>query len=389
MSCWTVRRILARGGIASPRRRRPPEHRVRRERMPREGDAAPGRRQPPRLSPKAVELVNLRLRDKAALFHKEFVTTRTDIPRRTDIDAPIPYRQNKHVLYGQQEGRCGGCDTHFEFRHFEVDHIENLQLLCGHCNRVKGDRPQEYLLAHNWQPPRRSSTIRAPAARTCHQPRQPGTASGGVLRHIIPFPKPESGSKQLPPTHAPAARSLEGDPAGAACRDSRCGRLRGCSASPASPSAATSGPTACLDAATEPRHPPTETPGLTKSLLSCTDRIAARRQCLDEFPGAEYKHCCANAGTGESCYGKSPARRDGTSGELAEEGEGTAFGCKWSWPAPGEPEHPRGRSSVPAVALASGSWRMSAVSRRNAPSACSISNTKSTSGCYPPWSRSG
>ena len=25
--------------------------------------------------------------------------------------------------------------------------IENLQLLCAHCNRVKGDRPQEYLVA--------------------------------------------------------------------------------------------------------------------------------------------------------------------------------------------------------------------------------------------------
>ena len=37
VSSWTVRRILARAGIASPRRRRPPEHRVRRERMPREG----------------------------------------------------------------------------------------------------------------------------------------------------------------------------------------------------------------------------------------------------------------------------------------------------------------------------------------------------------------
>ena len=24
---------------------------------------------------------------------------------------------------------------------------ENLQLLCGHCNSVKGDRPQEYLVA--------------------------------------------------------------------------------------------------------------------------------------------------------------------------------------------------------------------------------------------------
>ena len=29
----------------------------------------------------------------------------------------------------------------------ETDHIENLQLLCTHCNRTKGDRPQEYLMA--------------------------------------------------------------------------------------------------------------------------------------------------------------------------------------------------------------------------------------------------
>ncbi len=93
-----------------------------------------------------------------SLFHAGYVTARADIPRRTDIDAPINYRQNKHVLYGQQEGRCAGCETLFEFRHFEVDHmvprsrggtdhIENLQLLCGSCNRIKGDRPQEYLAA--------------------------------------------------------------------------------------------------------------------------------------------------------------------------------------------------------------------------------------------------
>ena len=37
LSRSTVRRILARAGMPSPRRRRPPEHRVRRERMPREG----------------------------------------------------------------------------------------------------------------------------------------------------------------------------------------------------------------------------------------------------------------------------------------------------------------------------------------------------------------
>ena len=111
------------------------------------------------LSPKAVELVGERLRDlyDRPLFPYE-LTFRTDTPQRTDIDAPKNYRENKHVLYGQQEGRCGGCETPFEFRHFEVDHviprsrggtdhIENLQLLCGHCNRVKGDRPMEYLVA--------------------------------------------------------------------------------------------------------------------------------------------------------------------------------------------------------------------------------------------------
>ena len=28
-----------------------------------------------------------------------------------------------------------------------TDHIENLQLLCGHCNKVKGDRGVPYLRA--------------------------------------------------------------------------------------------------------------------------------------------------------------------------------------------------------------------------------------------------
>ena len=111
------------------------------------------------ISPKAAELVNMRLRQTMGqLFHNRLVTARTDIPRRTDIDAPIPYRQNKHVLFGRQEGRCNGCRSEFPFRILEVDHIipqshggtdhlENLQLLCAHCNRVKGDRPQEYLIA--------------------------------------------------------------------------------------------------------------------------------------------------------------------------------------------------------------------------------------------------
>ena len=112
------------------------------------------------LSPKAAELVLVRLDgpEYGALFRRAWVTARTDIPRRTDIDAPKNYRQNKHVLYGQQEGLCAGCEMHFPFRNFTVDHViprsrggthhlDNLQLLCGACNSVKGGRPQEYLMA--------------------------------------------------------------------------------------------------------------------------------------------------------------------------------------------------------------------------------------------------
>ena len=57
------------------------------------------------------------------LFHNRLVTARTDIPRRTDIDALVPYHHNKHVLFGQQEGRCNRCRSEFPFRVREVDHV--------------------------------------------------------------------------------------------------------------------------------------------------------------------------------------------------------------------------------------------------------------------------
>ncbi|MDE0132230.1 MAG: HNH endonuclease signature motif containing protein [bacterium] len=60
------------------------------------------------------------------------------------------------ALYGEQEGFCKGCSNHFQLRNLETDHViarskggtdhlANLQLLCGACNRVKGDRGMEYL----------------------------------------------------------------------------------------------------------------------------------------------------------------------------------------------------------------------------------------------------
>ena len=108
------------------------------------------------ISPKAAQLVQLRMRDELGLFYDG--AHRTDIPKRTDLGKLQPYNNptTKRKLYGDQEGHCAGCNTHFKARHLEIDHIiarnkggtdhvDNLQLLCGSCNRIKGDRGMEYL----------------------------------------------------------------------------------------------------------------------------------------------------------------------------------------------------------------------------------------------------
>ena len=106
------------------------------------------------ISPKAAELVDQRIRDElGGLFD---CIRRTDIPKRTDLGKLPSYRSHGKALYGEQGGNCNGCGTHFQVQHLTVDHIiarnkggtdhiENLQLLCNHCNAVKGDRGMEYL----------------------------------------------------------------------------------------------------------------------------------------------------------------------------------------------------------------------------------------------------
>ena len=99
------------------------------------------------LSPLAVELVSDRLRDQHGMFGQ--IAARPALPRRTDLGKLPAPRTHRKALYGEQGGHCAGCAEHFLPRHLEVDHIiaraaggtdhpENLQLLCGACNRVKG-----------------------------------------------------------------------------------------------------------------------------------------------------------------------------------------------------------------------------------------------------------
>ena len=118
------------------------------------------------LSPLAVTLVRQRLQrevwlDAGASGQRgmyDRVIPRTDIPRRTDQGKLPNYRTHRHVLYGQQEGNCAGCSTHFPFRNLTVDHViprskggtdhlDNLQLLCSACNSSKGTLDQAAFLA--------------------------------------------------------------------------------------------------------------------------------------------------------------------------------------------------------------------------------------------------
>ena len=107
------------------------------------------------ISPKAAELVVDRLK-KAQGLYKD-IKPRTDLPQRTDLGKLPPPRTYLNRLYGEQGGNCNGCGHHQPIReNFHVDHIiakskggtdhiENLQLLCGNCNSIKGSRSMEYL----------------------------------------------------------------------------------------------------------------------------------------------------------------------------------------------------------------------------------------------------
>ena len=120
------------------------------------------------ISPDAEDITKLRL-DETVGEHYVFnpltnVLVLTNPPMRTDVAADasqirLPKAHiYKHELYGQQEGKCAGCNYHFPFRNMTIDHIrpqskggddrkDNLQLLCNACNSTKGTNTQEELIS--------------------------------------------------------------------------------------------------------------------------------------------------------------------------------------------------------------------------------------------------
>jgi site-specific DNA-methyltransferase (adenine-specific) len=116
------------------------------------------------LSQEAKKIVLARLKEdvispladpEAQVRHIE-IRRASDLPKRTDVRRSED-RALLPRLYQMQGGKCAGCGLAFELRNLEKDHIIdrkhggqdediNIQLLCGACNREKGDRGMEHLL---------------------------------------------------------------------------------------------------------------------------------------------------------------------------------------------------------------------------------------------------
>ena len=93
------------------------------------------------------DLTKLGLAEKAG--HRSY--WRVIVPAGSNRDERT---SKKLVLYARQNGICNGCRNEFDFGNLTVDHkipdgnndMNNLQLLCGRCNSVKGNRTHAYLL---------------------------------------------------------------------------------------------------------------------------------------------------------------------------------------------------------------------------------------------------
>lgn len=111
------------------------------------------------ISPKAVELVRERLKERVGMFGP--IIHRTDVPTK-DIGISLATDREEIVnqLYAAQGAKCPGCFETFKRRNLTIDHIiprskggsnkpENLQLLCQACNLTKNNGTMEDMARRN------------------------------------------------------------------------------------------------------------------------------------------------------------------------------------------------------------------------------------------------
>ena len=96
----------------------------------------------------------------------KIVPVRTDLGEEYNIEnQPKTREEIKNFLYQKQEGqiidgqkkcKCNGCGNYYLLKDLEIDHIiprakhgqdviQNFQLLCGNCNRLKSQATMEQL----------------------------------------------------------------------------------------------------------------------------------------------------------------------------------------------------------------------------------------------------
>ena len=169
------------------------------------------------LSPLAVRLVDERIAGDRGLWGG--ATALDTLPKRSDLGDLPNYRTHRHRLYGEQEGVCKGCDTHFPFRVMEVDHAlpksrggsdhpDNLQLLCSGCNRSKGGRTMA-----EWK----AALQRLPTSRKEHD--STGANDKAIERDKVrvkplspaePFCEAQSAGARSPSVPGPRSRGTDG-----------------------------------------------------------------------------------------------------------------------------------------------------------------------------------